>query len=210
MQSMSKRDRTLLMIVSFALVVFLLGYYVIYPTIKNNKALKADIADAEIRWEALENKVMQLPTIKKTHEKKLEEYAETVAFFYPPMESQAIDRMLTELVLQRDMFCDSLSIDIVPQPLTLKPYTYSAIYSNIRYPKLAGISCANLRLRVWGSYEQCQELLDYMILQNPALRLTKYQWDYSGIVTRDRDGVVIESYDVLTMTMELYMYEARG
>ena len=210
MQSMTKRDRTLLTVILLALVVFLLGYYVIYPTIKNNRTLKEDIAVAEAKREELENKVIQLPAIRKQYDEKLKEYDQTVAYFYAPMESQEIDRMLTELVLQRGMFCDSLTINISAPPLNLTPYAHSPLNTSSRYARLPGISCANLRLQVWGSYDQCQELLDYMILQDPALRLTRYSWEYDSVVTRDRGGVVIESYDVLTMTMELYMYEARG
>lgn len=210
MQNMTKRDRNLLMILLLLLVVVLIGYYVIIPTNRNNKTLQEDIAAAELKWEELEQKVLQLPAIRKQYENKLAEYAEAVEYFYEPMESQTIDRMLTGIVLERGLFCDSLSIDIKAQPLSLKPYVHSGIYGDGKFAKLSGISCASLRLQVWGNREQCQELIDFMILQNPAVRLTSYRWDYDGIVTRDRDGVVIESYDVLTLNMELYMYEARG
>lgn len=212
MQNMSKRDRNLLMVVLTVLVIVLVGYYVIIPTNKNNKTLAADIETAETKWAEMEEKVIKLPAVRKQYEDRLEEYAEAVAYFYEPMESQAIDRMLTGIVLEREMFCDSLSINITGQPLSLRPYVHSDIYSSKsgKFAKLSGISCANLRLQVWGSREQCQELIDFMILQNPAIRLTGYRWDYNSIVTRDKDGVVVESYDVLTMNMELYMYEARG
>lgn len=210
MQNMTKRDRNLLMVLIVLVVIVLIGYYVIIPTNKNNKTLTADIATAEEKWAKLEEKVMQLPAVQKQYENKLADYAEAVEYFYEPMESQAIDRMLTGIVLERDMFCDTLSINISRPPLSLKPYVYSEIYGNGKFAKLAGISCANLRLQVWGSREQCQELIDFMILQNPAIRLTSYRWDYNGIVTRDKDGIVRETYDVLTLNMELYMYEARG
>ena len=210
MQNMTKRDRNLLMLLLLLLVIVLVGYYVIIPTNKNNKALTADIEGAEAKWNELEQKVLQLPAVQKQYENMLGQYAEAVEYFYAPMESQTIDRMLTGIVLERGMFCDSLSIDIVNPPLSLKPYVQSGFYGNGRFARLSGISSANLRLQVWGSREQCQELIDFMILQNPAIRLTGYRWDFDSIVTRDRDGVVIESYDVLSLNMELYMYEARG
>ena len=210
MQNMTKRDRNLLMILLVLVVVVLIGYYIIIPTNKNNKTLQSDITAAEAKWEELEQKVIQLPAVQKQYENKLVEYDEAVQYFYEPMESQIIDRMLTGIVLERGMFCDTLNIDIKPQPLSLKPYVHSDLYGNGRFSNLSGISCARLNLQVWGSREQCHELLDFMILQNPAIRLTSYRWDYDSIVTRDRDGVVVESYDVLTLNMELYMYEARG
>lgn len=211
MQGMTKRDRTLLTVLLLAAVIFLIGYYVIRPTIQNNKALQTEIAAAEVKKAELEEKILQLPALRTRFDETLEKYNEEVSYFYPPMESQAIERMLTEIALERGMFCDTFNIEIVPEPLYLAPYLNSALRaSEDGKSGLPGISCASLKMQVWGSYEQCQELLDYMILQNPALRMKSYAWEQNSIVTRNEDGSVKGTFDELTMDMELYMYEARG
>ncbi len=211
MQSMTKRDRTLLTVLLLALVLFLVGYYAIRPTIQNNKALQADIEAAEAKKIVLEDKILQLPALRTRYDQALADYQEEVSFFYPPMESQAIERMLTEIALERGMFCDTFDIEITPAPLYLAPYVDSELHATEdAKAALPGISCASLRLQVWGSYDQCRELLDYMILQNPALRMKSYIWEPGEVVIRNEDGSIRDTYDELTMDMELYMYEARG
>lgn len=210
MQGMTKRDRTLLMVLLLAAVAFIIGYYVIRPTIKNNKELEKEITAAEQKKTELEEKILQLPALRTRYDRTLETYLEEVDYFYPPMESQSIDRMLTKIVLEREMFCDSLTIKMIPQPLNLSPYANSELYQNSTNGSLDGISCASLRLQVWGSSDQCRELLDYLILQNPAIRVSSYSWEQDSVITREKDGTVKEQYDLLTIDMELYMYEARG
>lgn len=211
MQNMTRRDRNLLTILLFLLVVVLIGNYVMIPTNRQNKALKADIEAAEAKWAALEEKAMLLPATRKQHENRQEAFAETVKYFYAPMESEDIDRMLTRIVLERGMFCDSLSINIADPPLRLEPYVHSTLFDNGKFTKMDSIRCANLRLQVRGSREQCKELLDFMILLNPAIRLTSYQLDFDRIAAYDRDDdITLESSDILILNMELYMCEARG
>lgn len=210
MQNMTRRDRNLLTILLFLLVVVLIGNYVVLPTSRQNKALKAEIEAAEADWAALEEKVMRLPAVQKQYENRQEALAGTVKYFYEPMESETIDRMLTGIVLERGMFCDSLSINIAEPPLHLEPYAHSAVHGNGKFANPDGIRCANLRLQVRGSREQCQALMDYLILLNPAIRLTGYQWDSDRVAAYDRDDTMTESSDVLILNMELYMCEARG
>lgn len=210
MQNMTRRDRNLLTILLFLLVVVLIGNCVIIPTNRQNRALKADIETAEAKWAALEEKAKLLPAAQRQYENQQEAFAETVKYFYAPMESEDIDRMLTRIVLERGMFCDSLSINIADPPLSLEPYVHSAAFDRGKSAKPDGIRCAKLRLQVRGSREQCQALLDFMILQDPAVRLTGYQWDFGRSAAYDRDDAAMENDTMLTLNMELYMREARG
>lgn len=200
MQPMTKRDRALLAGMLCGLVVFLLGWYVIRPTLRANRALKAEIRAAEAQKAELETQILELPALRSRYDALLERYDGAAAQLSAATETEEIGRMLTERALELGLFCDSLHMEFAPAPLYLKPYAHSAAAAE-GDTALPGIGCIHVRLCVRGSETQCRELLDGVIRLSPALRVTACAWE------RDSE----EAYPTaLTVEMEFYIPEAGG
>lgn len=201
MQPMTKRDRALLAGMLCLLVVFLLGWYGIRPTLRENRALRAEIIAAEARKAELETQIVELPAQRSRYDALLIRYDEAAAQLCPQMETEEIERRFTEAALELGLFCDSFHIEIAPAPLHLKPYVHLAVDAAGENDALPGIGCASARMCVRGSETRCQELLDEVIRQSPAVCVKAYAWE--------RDGEEGDSA-ALTVDMELYIPEAGG
>ena len=200
MQPMTKRDRVLLAGTLCALVLFLLGWYVIRPTLRENRALRSEIIAAEAQKAELEAQILELPALRGRYDALLERYDGAAAQLSAATETEEIGRMLTARALELGLFCDSLHMEAASAPLYLKPYAHSAAASE-GDAALPGIGCVSVRLSVRGSEAQCRELLDGVIRLSPALRVTVYAWE--------RDGEEAD-FAALTVDMELYIPEAGG
>ncbi len=122
---MSERDKKLLIFLSVFVIVVCIGYWGIYPVIKDIKSIDKKIQTEKDLKELNEMKISQLPMIEAENEKMKEEINKARSSYYEIMTSGEIDKHFTNLVLTSGLYAYGLDISISKEPTTLEPYQYS-------------------------------------------------------------------------------------
>ena len=122
---MTERDKKLLIFLSVFVIVVCIGYWGVYPVIKDMKSIDKKIQTEKDLKEMNEMKVSQLPMIEAENERMNEEIVEARNGYYEIMTSNEIDKHFTNLVLTSGLYAYDLNISISKEPTALEPYQYS-------------------------------------------------------------------------------------
>ena len=122
---MTERDKKLLIFLSVFVIVVCVGYWGVYPIIKDINSIKGKIQTEKDLKEMNEMKVTQLPMIEAENDAMSEKIEKARAGYYGMMTSNEIDKHFTNLVLTSGLYSYDLNIDISSKPTSLEPYQYS-------------------------------------------------------------------------------------
>ena len=122
---MTERDKKLLIFLSVFVIVVCIGYWGVYPVIKDISATKEKIQTEKDLKEMNEMKVAQLPMIEAENEKMNDEIVEARSGYYEIMTTNEIDKHFTNLVLTSGLYAYDLDISVSADPTSLGPYQYS-------------------------------------------------------------------------------------
>lgn len=122
---MTERDKKLLIMLSVFVIVVCLGYWGVYPVVKDIYAIEDETEQQELIKSDYERKLVQIPMLEadnETWQKDIQSVRET---FYPMMDSAGIDKYFTDMVLDYNLTSYDLSISIPDTEAELEPYLYS-------------------------------------------------------------------------------------
>lgn len=122
---MTERDKKLLIFLSVFVIVVCIGYWGVYPVIKDINSIKEKTQAEKDLKEMNEMKVAQLPMIEAENEKMNDEITTARNGYYEIMTSNEIDKHFTNLVLTSGLYSYDLNISISATPTDLGPYQYS-------------------------------------------------------------------------------------
>lgn len=122
---MTERDKKLLVFLSVFVIVVCIGYWGVYPVIKDINKTKEKIQTEKELQEMNELKVGQLPMIEAETEKMEEDILKARSNYYEIMTSNEIDKYFTNMVLSSGLYSYDLGISILTDPTDLEPYQYS-------------------------------------------------------------------------------------
>ncbi len=124
---MTERDKRLVVILSIIVIVVGFGWWGIRPAIKDNAKMSKEIEKQRVAQQVNDAKLSKL-FMYETEAETYEEYISGVKdHFFPIMSSSEIDRLFTNMVLERGLAAYDLSIRIGSQPVPVEPYQYSAL-----------------------------------------------------------------------------------
>ncbi len=122
---MTERDKKLLIFLSVFVIVVCIGYWGVYPVLKDIGEIKENIQEEKDLQEMNEMKVSQLPMIEVETDRMEEEIETAKVNYYQIMTANEIDKHFTNLALASGLYAYDLSISISEEPTSLEPYQYS-------------------------------------------------------------------------------------
>lgn len=209
---LTERDKRLLAVLCAALLLFVLGWGVLRPLAQKNSGLAAEVTAAEAERSEREQKLKLLPSQRTLNQTLLDRRTAALARYYPWMESQDIDRLLTGYALGRGLSALDLSIVMPTAMQALPAYAYSSLYSadDTAQDEASGLYTAQVTMRLSGSREGLQGLIDDLYANAPSLRITAYSWGSAAALTQlpDTAGADAAADDAETLTLSLEVYMA--
>ena len=121
----TERDKKLIVFLSLFLLIVGIGYFVVRPLYEKVGQLQAQADELELQVEQTQNYLVRLPQLRKVNEELQGQKRDELQIFYPYMESQALDKMITGLTLHESLGAKNLTITIPDEPYVITPYFLS-------------------------------------------------------------------------------------
>ena len=126
--SLTNRDKRLLLFMFLFVVIVGIGYWGIYPQIKAFVKLESKIDNEEVKKNINEQKVANLVFVESQKEEYEENIAKNKNKFFDMMSEADIDLLLTGKAIKHKLESFNLNIDIAESPSDRKAYRYSELY----------------------------------------------------------------------------------
>ena len=121
----TERDKKLIVFLSLFLLIVGIGYFVVRPLYEKVGQLQAQADELELQVEQTQNYLVRLPQLRKMNEELQGQKQDELQIFYPYMESQELDKMITGLTLHESLGAKNLTITIPDEPYVITPYFLS-------------------------------------------------------------------------------------
>ena len=188
---LTQRDQKLLILLAVILIIAGFGFLAM-PAIEEKSALEAEIQIAQQERDVLEQKVMLYQSHKAVLERLETEYKEASAGYYPILENQELERMITKWISAYDLQILQQSVNVSEQPKEVPPY-FDALMSSSG--STDGVYVGTDTIRVTGSRQQLMQLVYSFTGTDPAIR----------VISFDLSQKTAEGGTVLQMELEVYM-----
>ena len=121
----TERDKKLIVFLSLFLLIVGIGYFVVRPLYEKVGLLQAQADELEMQVEQTQSYLVRLPQLRKVNEELQGQKQDELQIFYPYMESQELDKMITGLTLHESLGAKNLTITIPDEPYVITPYFLS-------------------------------------------------------------------------------------
>lgn len=121
----TERDKKLIVFLALFLLIVGVGYFVVRPLYTRVEELKTQAEDLQWQVEQTKSYLARLPQLRKMNEELQNDKQQELQIFYPHMESQELDKMITGLTLQASLGAKNLTIAIPDEPYAITPYFLS-------------------------------------------------------------------------------------
>lgn len=122
---MTERDKKLIVFLAIFVIVVAGGYWGIYPIVTKIITTNMELQDAQIERDKNEIKIAQLSLIEMENENLEAEIVDAREDFFPIMTSDQVDKYMTGLILDYNLYAYDLSISMPTDEATVEPYQYS-------------------------------------------------------------------------------------
>lgn len=122
---MTQRDKKLLMYLGLFVVIVCFGYWGVRPLIKGITETDEAIIEAETEKEINELKILELPMLEMENEELEENIVKARQSFYPMMTADQIDKMMTGMALDYNLYAYDLSIAMPKEEARTESYKYA-------------------------------------------------------------------------------------
>ena len=232
---LTERDKKLLTFLVIFVVVVSVGYWGVIPQLKKASSYKEDIEEQERIQDIYSKKITQLVFVESNNDDLEKLIAGSKENYYPMMESDAIDHLITNKVMDEyGLLAYDLSIGS-KELATLNPYQYSkkaltgasdaeqkalaaaapvisedgmTLFEDVVAADVStvGIYRVVVSMRLSGPTENVERLLDDLAASDKKLRLVSYSVQPVETNIEHDDGTVeIFTSDELLLSVELYM-----
>lgn len=123
--TLTARDKKLLYMLVFIVIIFLFGWCLIRPLYKRTAEDQERIRIESAVRASNEAKIIGLSTAETLSQKFASDLAESTAVYYDYMDSSEIDKLVTSYVLKRGLLARDLSISMPEGYVSESPYQYS-------------------------------------------------------------------------------------
>lgn len=231
----TERDKKLIIFLSLFLLIVGVGYFVIRPFYNKVQELRTQADELEWQVEETQRHLSTLAAVRKQNEDLRAQKEEDLKTYYENMESQDLDKMITELTLSNHLTVKNLTIAISDSTYTVTPYyldradgdtedstaadSAQAVYdaetngetdSQIVPEDTSAqiLQTATLSLDISGKHKAMQEYIDLLSDDSkyPAIQITSYSWQTdNGATTNEMGDLVLESNEMLHLELAVYM-----
>lgn len=123
---MTERDKKLIVFLAIFVIFVAGGYWGIYPAITGIISTNEQITAAQAQKDQNEIKIAQIPLLEAENENIKEVLKNLRGDYFPMMNSAEVDRYLTGLILDYDLYAYDLDITMPAGEAQVEPYQYSA------------------------------------------------------------------------------------
>lgn len=229
---LTARDKKLLVVLAYILIVTGLGYGVIYPLITKSQDLKIELQEKELVKLEMEQKVSKYPATLNRRNEMEGKLQEVSGQFYDVMPGTRIDKMLTEMAIAQNVTVNSFSISmpgtaeytnlmnyVAMLEKSLPAYGMAQSIAPTDIITYNGMYAANVDLVLTGRKEDLQVILDQCAELEPKMRIEDFHWQIErkeNLVraVRNSEGEIVEAERMeitevvrLTLSLQLYMGE---
>ena len=233
---MTEKDKKLIVFLAIFVILVAGGYWGIYPVISNIFSVQEQIEDEQVLMDENVLKVAQAPLYSADNEQIEADMATLKESFFPVMSSAQVDKYMTGLILDYQLYAYDLSINMPQEEAKNEPYQFSEKaliseaeeYSDTQVDTVedaekedsmsempvydedvaTGIYEVGVTIRVGGDKANIQRMIDDLSLAEQKLHLISYNWDEENSISFAEDGTYEVSTDcTVTMSMNLYMCE---
>lgn len=229
--TITESDRRVLSVLAAFILAIAFALLVFRPIMQRNEQLQKEISQVKEQENAMniaaslsEDRIRQEQEAKKALD-------EILVCFYPMLQSQEAENMLTVLMLNHSLQIQNMSITVEETPSTLQWYQYSrnasqqtsaeaqSQSSDVANADNFGIYTIRLTCSAEGSRENLMALVDDISINYPAISILSTEWSVVERQTQAEQSE--ESEDVsgtqtpvartettggLTISLEIYMY----
>jgi hypothetical protein len=125
--TLTERDKKLLYILVFVIIIFIFGWCLIRPLYKHTVEDQENIEIAASLKASNQTKVMNVGAATALTGKFREELAESYEIYYDYMDSSEIDKLVTSYILRKGLLARDLTITMPSGYISESPYAYSDI-----------------------------------------------------------------------------------
>ena len=118
----TERDKKLIVFLALFLLIVGIGYFVVRPLYASVEQLRAQADELEMQVGQTQSYLARLPQLRRINEELQGQKQDELQIFYPYMESQELDKMITGLTLHESLGAKNLTISIPDTPYAITPY----------------------------------------------------------------------------------------
>ena len=219
--TISESDRKLLGFLVAFLVAVAFFLLVFKPLAAKHGQLDAELKIARAEDADIDNKAALAEDMAQKETVVSEQVKQVLARFYPVLQSQEAERMVTILMLNHDLSIQSLTVTMPEKHADLDWYQYSENATPYGQPpadeKQASLSlyAAKVVCVAEGKKEDLWGLVDEISTGYPAISISNMEWSFTERVTGNKEqqteGSQVSSEpetvttDRLTIGLEIYM-----
>ena len=232
---MTEKDKKLIVFLAIFVILVAGGYWGIYPVVSNIFSVQEQIEEEQVLMDENMLKVAQASLYSADNERIEADMIKLKKSFFPVMSSAQVDKYMTGLILDYQLYAYDLSINMPEDEAENEPYQFSqkALTTeteedlNTQEDTVAdeeddatneipvfdedvstGIFEVGVTIRVGGDKANIQRMIDDLSLSEQKLHLLSYYWDEENSISFSEDGTYEVSTDcIVTMSMNLYMCE---
>lgn len=227
--TITESDRRLLSILAALILAIAFAFLVFRPIMQRNEQLQKEISQVKEQENAMNIAASLSEDMIRQEQNAKDALDEILVCFYPMLQSQEAENMLTVLMLNHSLQIQNMSITVEETPSTLQWYQYSrnasqqtsaeAQSSDTAASDNFGIYTIRLTCSAEGSRENLMALVDDISVNYPAISILSTEWsvverqvqaeqsgegeDVSGMQT---PVARTATTDGLTISLEIYMY----
>lgn len=220
--TITENDRKLLGFLAAFLVAAAFLFLVFKPLAAKNDQLDAELKTARAEEVDIDNKAALAGDMEQKERTVTEQMKQVLARFYPVMQSQEAERMVTTLMLNHDLSIQSLTVTMPEKSAELDWYQYSQSAVSYGQPpegeeeqNALSLYAAKVTCVAEGKKEDLWGLVDDISTGYPAISISSIEWSSTervagNNVAASAEGEVQETpvtvkTDRLTIGLEIYM-----
>lgn len=202
---LTERDKKLLIFLALVLILFGIGYCIIFPLFQKSKELSERISESQIDKQTVEMKLNSYDVVVEAREEKQTAASECEDKFLEEMTATGVDNMLTSLAFEHHVVVRTLNIQMPTENVTnLSSYRtkiYGAGEEGLVEEQSAfeGVGTVGISMTLSGTRENLQSIVDLYVSMEPKIRATNITWS----IEDGAEGTV-------SINMDLYMLMSEG
>lgn len=169
--NLTERDKKLLVLLGVILLLFVFGKFLIFPLMGQINTNNDEIFMLELDAEDMENKIINLVPLQQERDANMDTLGTTTADYYDLLPNQEVERLMTNMALKNGLVVQVMDIRMATDPMQVVYYRQSEGQATTMF------FAHEVDMKVTGTAEAEQALLDELFNDNPSILVTGFRYD---------------------------------
>lgn len=221
---LTEKDKKLLYLLCILVIAAIFGFFIIKPQVEKRSDLEDMLSETENKKSSMEVMIATAPSSEAIIEESTESYDKLTADFYPLMNSNQMESVITEMVLGSNLTSLELDVSSQPEQADMKAYFASvkgqkALISEQTDAQNESDGAASktqeeeqgtasnvysfkVSVTATGTESDMKGLIDKICADCPAIRITGYRLNTKTGISASNE---VKNVTSLMLDMEVYM-----